>query len=219
MYPRKVPMKKLFTFLFFFSLSFASLPAQSQTQRLTSEKTALVNWVFENSTHPVSFSKALKIVSSAIRFSEKQNLDPLLVLAMIKVESGFKDTARSGYGAKGLMQVVPRWHRDKLKGRNPYDTDVSVEVGTQVLKDCLDKRNGRLATTLACYSGGAKLYYHKVAYNHTHMTKAIVEYQFEKEENINVRYLGLIEKAGYVNLFAQGEEFESNAALIALFVN
>ena len=47
-------------------------------------------------------------VSMAIREeSAKRNLDPMLVLAVIKVESGFRNQAVSPVGARGIMQIMP----------------------------------------------------------------------------------------------------------------
>jgi soluble lytic murein transglycosylase-like protein len=83
-------------------------------------------------------------------------VDPLLVLAVMAVESRFDPQARSGYGAKGLMQVVPRFHREKLAGHggeaalaNPR---VNALVGTQILKESLG-RSGGVRAGLQRYAG------------------------------------------------------------------
>ena len=71
--------------------------------------------------------------------AEEWDVDPLLVLAVISVESRFNPAARSGYGATGLMQVVPRFHREKLAEHGGdkalLDPHVNVQVGTQILKE------------------------------------------------------------------------------------
>ena len=74
------------------------------------------------------------------------DVDPLLVLAVMAVESRFDPHARSGYGAKGLMQVVPRFHREKLVDHGGeaalVDPRVNALVGTQILKEYLGRAGG-----------------------------------------------------------------------------
>ena len=78
-------------------------------------------------------------VDEAHDAADEWDLDPLLVLAVISVESRFDPAARSGYGATGLMQVVPRFHREKLAEHGGdkalLDPRVNVQVGTQILKE------------------------------------------------------------------------------------
>jgi soluble lytic murein transglycosylase-like protein len=85
-------------------------------------------------------------------------VDPLLVLAVMAVESRFDPAARSGYGARGLMQVVPRFHGEKLAGHGGpaalADPRVNVLVGTQILKESLGKGGG-VRAGLQRYAGWA----------------------------------------------------------------
>lgn len=122
------------------------------------EQEIMVRWVIENSGKEMTQSQATKIVRNAYAYAISHDLKPSLILAMIKKESTFKPKARSGAGAKGLMQVIPKWHQDKLKGRDPYGIQVSIEVGSQVIKDCLIKHNQNQRKALGCYSGGARNY-------------------------------------------------------------
>lgn len=84
------------------------------------------------------------------------DLDPLLVLAVMGVESSFNTAARSHYGARGLMQVVPRFHREKLAEHGGEaalaDPRVNVLVGTQILQESL-RKSGNLRAGLQRYAG------------------------------------------------------------------
>ena len=51
--------------------------------------------------------KAQQIVAAAIRSGEIHQVEPELILAIIAVESTFKERAVSRVGARGLMQVMP----------------------------------------------------------------------------------------------------------------
>jgi hypothetical protein len=97
-----------------------------------------------------------RIVDEAHAAGATHEVDPLLILAVISVESRFDPNARSGFGAKGLMQVVPRFHRDKLAAhggeRSVFDPRVNVAVGTWILKDYV-RRSGSLRAGLQRYSG------------------------------------------------------------------
>lgn len=83
-------------------------------------------------------------------------LDPLLIVAVMAVESSFNPMAESHMGAQGLMQVIPRWHKDKLgenAGENAlFDPLLNVQVGTQVLVEGL-QRFGTLQAALQYYGG------------------------------------------------------------------
>jgi soluble lytic murein transglycosylase-like protein len=64
--------------------------------------------------------------------------------------------AESVVGAKGLMQVLPRFHLDKLEAHGGeealLDPDVNIEVGTQILREYL-RRFGQTVTALQQYAG------------------------------------------------------------------
>lgn len=174
-------MKFVSTLLFLVSLVlFACSPPMAHAEPVSSERAAAVQWVKENSSPAMSDARLKKIVSSVWATAHLNDINPLLVLSVIKTESNFKENTKSFYGAKGLMQVVPRFHRDKLKGRNPYDSHTSIEVGTQILKDCWDKSRRNLKAALQCYSGGGgKKYYKKVVSNHA----ALKSYLKDTEQN------------------------------------
>ena len=84
--------------------------------------------------------------------SEAHGVDPLLVRALIQVESNYQPRARSSKGAMGLMQIMPATARE-YRVRNPYDPRTNIEVGVKRLKDLLD-RWGAVDLALAAYNAG-----------------------------------------------------------------
>jgi hypothetical protein len=87
------------------------------------------------------------------------HLDPLLIIAVIGVESGFNPFSQSGYGAQGLMQVVPRFHADKLPEEAApaafLDPVTNVRVGASVLRESIS-RMGSLEDGLQQFGGATK---------------------------------------------------------------
>jgi len=86
-------------------------------------------------------------------------LEPELLLAIMQKESGLRPHVSSNYGAQGLMQVVPRFHREKIKpGETLLDPKVNVRVGAQVLAEYWRRHKGDWVVTLKRYSGDARGY-------------------------------------------------------------
>jgi transglycosylase-like protein with SLT domain len=85
--------------------------------------------------------------------SEANGVNPLLVRALIQVESGYKPRARSRKGAMGLMQLMPSTAKE-YKVRNPFDPKTNIEAGIKHLKSLID-RFGSLDLSLAAYNAGA----------------------------------------------------------------
>jgi soluble lytic murein transglycosylase-like protein len=96
------------------------------------------------------------LVRAAFQTGREVGLDPLLLLAVMAIESGFNPYAESGVGAQGLMQVMSKVHSDKLQyfgGQSAaLDPLANIKVGALVLKDCI-ARGGSLAGGLRLYNG------------------------------------------------------------------
>ncbi len=85
-----------------------------------------------------------------------KDVDPLLIIAVIGIESGFNPFAQSVMGAQGLMQVIPRYHRDKLPpdagSAGFLDPVNNVRAGAQVLQEAI-RRQGGVVEGLQYYVG------------------------------------------------------------------
>ena len=110
--------------------------------------------------YKVAYDATATLVDTAYRVGHEKKLDPLLVLAVIAVESSYNPMAESSVGAQGLMQVMPRIHKDKFaslvdQGRgkaSPLDPVANIMVGSTILRDCINQR-GSVTAGLACYEG------------------------------------------------------------------
>jgi len=97
-----------------------------------------------------------QLVGAAHEAGSRTGLDPLLILAVMAVESRFNPIAESVMGAKGLMQVIPKFHQDKLSplgGEDAvFDPMTNIMVGARILKDAV-RRGGGLMPGLQLYAG------------------------------------------------------------------
>lgn len=112
----------------------------------------------------VSRAQAEAVVPLVERHARRFRVDPLMVLAVIHVESRFDPTAVSSQGAVGLMQLqsatardlamdlgVP-WTSDDLL----FDPDLNVQLGCAYLRRLMD-RFGDQDAALAAYCSGPTL--------------------------------------------------------------
>lgn len=86
-----------------------------------------------------------------LRMAEAHGVDPMLVGALIQVESNYRPRARSNKGAMGLMQLMPATAR-QYNLRNPYDPAANIAAGVKHLKGLIDRWGVELA--LAAYNAG-----------------------------------------------------------------
>jgi len=107
--------------------------------------------------YKVSQAITLDLVTMAHAAGRQMGLDPLLIIAVMAVESRFNPIAESVMGAKGLMQIIPKYHLDKFRafGGEKYavfDPQTNILVGAKILKDYL-ARSGSLNGALQLYVG------------------------------------------------------------------
>lgn len=100
-----------------------------------------------------------EVVANTYFTARELRLDPLLVLAVIGVESAFDRRARSDKGAEGLMQIRTLVHSDKFQPygghKAAFDPVVNIQVGATMLRDHL-LREGSVEAALKFYVGAAR---------------------------------------------------------------
>ena len=105
----------------------------------------------------VSEEVTLDLVTMAHAAGRQMGLDPLLIIAVMAVESRFNPLAESVAGAKGVMQVIPKYHLAKFREVggdkwSVFDPETNILVGAQILKEYL-RRTGNLTAALQLYVG------------------------------------------------------------------
>ena len=93
----------------------------------------------------------------AIQAAAKPAVDPLLLAALIRQESGFNPRARSIAGAQGLMQLMPDTARrmgGRSLSRKLMDPVVNVKLGARYFRSLLERFDGDAELSLAAYNAG-----------------------------------------------------------------
>lgn len=106
--------------------------------------------------YKVSQAVTLDLVTIAHATGHQIGVDPLLIISVMAVESRFNPIAESVAGAKGLMQIIPKYHTDKFREfggvKAVFDPETNILVGSQIIKEYIS-RTGSLNSALQLYGG------------------------------------------------------------------
>lgn len=106
--------------------------------------------------YPIKYMEEIK------QSSQRFQMDPMLILAIIRTESSFDTKQISHKGAVGLMQLMPdtaKWVIEQA-GFDPMaieyldDPKVNIDIGTWYIKFLLNQFNGDLVRAIAAYNAG-----------------------------------------------------------------
>jgi hypothetical protein len=105
----------------------------------------------------VSRQVVQELVKTAYVVGRQYNVDPTLLVAVIAIESSFNPIAESVAGAKGLMQIIPKFHQEKFTefgGEHAvFDPHANITVGARIIREYLQASSGNLAAALQTYAG------------------------------------------------------------------
>ena len=134
----------------------AKLPAAEVKDVAPREQKWVTNWLSKR--YRVASDATNMLVSATYSTAKEVKIDPLLVLAVMAIESGFNPFAESPVGAQGLMQVMSKVHHDKFKplgGVNAaLNPAANIRVGATILKEYVS-RAGSVESGLKMYVGAA----------------------------------------------------------------
>jgi soluble lytic murein transglycosylase-like protein len=121
---------------------------------LNSEQRVMAEFIAKR--YRVAEDAAGEFVAVAYRAGAQFSLDPLLILAVMAIESSYNPVAQSVMGARGLMQVIPKYHPEKLEPHGGeqalLEPTVNILVGAQILRE-YQRRLGDTEAALQMYAG------------------------------------------------------------------
>ncbi len=133
------------------------LPRSNYFPRLLNDPQAVKLIEQINTIYPVTLDEAAVIVQHSMINANKHDLEPELILAIIAVESTYNGNAVSVVGARGLMQVMPKVHAERLAAFGGadalFDVPTNIHVGTEILAEYLQRHKGDLTKALLRYNG------------------------------------------------------------------
>ena len=147
------------------SIQNVAAPADAASDDMTAQATTTLsprmqkalNYV--KTRYKVSKDALHPLFETVQRIGREHGIDPLLIVAIIGIESGFKSDAKSAGGGHGLMQIIPRYHLNKIPDglgvKGLMDPAVNVKVGTIILDDAIS-RAGNPVGGLQSYNGSKK---------------------------------------------------------------
>lgn len=86
-------------------------------------------------------------------YADRYNVDPVLIRAVIQVESDFNPRCVSRRGARGLMQLIPETAK-RYGVRDVFNPEENIRGGVHYLSDLLEMFHNDLSRTLAAYNAG-----------------------------------------------------------------
>lgn len=150
-------------------VALADLPAQPSMQKTATTEAGkpAVNsrqqqWVTDwlSKRYRVASDATNMLVSAAYSTAREIKLDPLLILSVMAIESGFNPFAESPVGAQGLMQVMSKVHHDKFEDlggvKAALNPIANIKVGSLILKDYVT-RSGSVEAGLKMYVGAGAM--------------------------------------------------------------
>jgi soluble lytic murein transglycosylase len=134
--------------------------------------------------------------------ADEKGVDAALIAAVIDTESKFSAGARSGAGARGLMQITPEAAKDiaRHSGATTFRTsdlsnpEINIKYGTYLLAERIESYGGNVAAALASYNagpgpveewGGDELKVENITYPET---RAYVELVMERQQEYREKY-------------------------------
>ncbi|HEX8069873.1 MAG TPA: lytic transglycosylase domain-containing protein [Pyrinomonadaceae bacterium] len=158
-FPRPVPLFRSFKLAFFFVFgltvfaSFTNFTTRASAPGVEAAPAAVA--VFDPNyipaDVPTSGDRQLDLI--ILHAGQQFGVDPRLLHAVIWQESRYKNNAKSGAGAQGLMQMIPSTAA-RFGCTNVYDPKANVTAGAKYLRWLLDRFDGDVALALAGYNAG-----------------------------------------------------------------
>jgi len=137
-------------------------PAESESTRLAVASNAEQRNVTQylSRRYRVADEAVGRLVAATYQLGREQGIDPMLVLAVMAIESGFNPMAESPVGAQGLMQVMTRVHSARFEPHGgdhaALDPMANLQVGAMLLKELI-QRGGSVERGLQLYVGAGNL--------------------------------------------------------------
>ncbi len=140
------------------ALALPERSAGTNSARSAQMQQRVTDWLAKR--YRIASSASSMLVGAAYESAQAVKIDPLLILAVMAIESRFNPYAESSVGAQGLMQVMSKVHHDKFDDHGGLTAALNpvanIQVGAQILKDMI-RRAGSIEAGLKLYVGAGNM--------------------------------------------------------------
>lgn len=139
-----------------------------------------------------------QIVKVVIKEGKSFDVPPLLIVCLINEESGFNQVAfNSKSKATGLMQIIPKWHEDRMEDRGVenikqlFFIEENISIGTEILKEYIVAENYDVLKGLQRYVGAtdknnASKYIENIMNNYISLSLKLLDISSDRQEEKSV---------------------------------
>jgi len=132
---------------------YSNMPESGRCQSMSTPKLGAISLSGGWPGYSRNSYKNVRYHSQIDYYGKRYNIDPNLIKAIIRAESGFDRYAVSKKGAKGLMQLMPGTARE-MRVSDPFNPEQNIAGGVRYLRKLLKMFNGDLVLSLAAYNAG-----------------------------------------------------------------
>ena len=132
---------------------FSNMPESGRCVSYNTRKLGVISFSGKWPGYSSSSYKNVRYHKQIDYWAKRYNIDPNLIKAIIKAESGFDRYAVSKKGAQGLMQLMPDTARE-MRVSDPFNPEQNIAGGVRYLRTLLKMFNGNLVLSLAAYNAG-----------------------------------------------------------------
>lgn len=129
--------------------------AEDQIANKIAEEATSISTVVNEAINEYKIDETL--AQDIYEIAQKEGIEPKLAYGLVHTESSFKTRAKSGVGARGLTQVMPKtanWIAPGTKADDLWDQRTNLKLGFKYLNQLIDKYNGNVRNALLAYNRG-----------------------------------------------------------------
>jgi len=132
---------------------YSNMPESGRCQSMSTPKLGAISLSGGWPGYSRNSYKNVRYHSQIDYYGKRYNIDPNLIKAIIRAESGFDRYAVSKKGAQGLMQLMPATAKE-MRVSDPFSPEQNIAGGVRYLRKMLKMFNGDLVLSLAAYNAG-----------------------------------------------------------------
>lgn len=127
---------------------------KKQTKKISKYQKGLAAYI-RSKNRKLSKNWSITLAGYFIKYGDKYDVDPKVLMGLALRESNFRAKAKSRYGYKGIMQCGDAFARSNgYKPSDLYKADVSIKIAAKYIK-AMKKKHKTYSKAICCYVCGS----------------------------------------------------------------